>query len=173
MDTTQIWGILPEIVETLERSYNLFKSVMEDFKRYLSARQKNKIKETVLQIRRHVGEIDSIFSRLRAKIEIAYARNDTVGFRMHQEEIQNIYSRILNISGDLLDVLQHYESYLDAYPKLKDALHLKLESEHVDDYGDGPEIYADLSRFTWWVNVAGDYTRRALEKLNEHLESEY
>ena len=42
MDTTQIWGMLPEIVETLERSYNLFKSVMEDFKRYLSARQKNK-----------------------------------------------------------------------------------------------------------------------------------
>lgn len=34
------------------------------------------------------------------------------------------------------------------------------------------EIYEDLGRFTWWVNVAGEYTRSALEMMNEHLESE-
>ena len=175
MNTASFWGFLPETVEAIDRSYDLFKRVMEDFREYVRARQKAKMKSAVLQIRRHVGEIDAVFSRLRAKMQVAVTRNDTAGFKMHQEEIARIKERVMDTSYELMDALFNCDEYLGSYPKLRDALHLKLESEGVNDYDDEPPPTDEemMFDFNWWVNVAGDYTRRALEMLNEHLEYEY
>ena len=180
MGTDFIWGVLPKNVQELNQSYDLFKKVITDFGKIISGfrrfwrfRKKAKMKKAVLGIRAHVGVIDSIFSTLRAKMRIALDRNDRTGFKMHQDEICQIYSRVTDTSHELLQALSVCERYLDGYPKLKDALHLKLESEGVDDYGDESGPCDDLDAFAWWVNVAGDYTRKALDLLNEHLEYEY
>ena len=140
MGTDFIWGVLPKNVQELNQSYDLFKKVITDFGKIISGfrrfwrfRKKAKMKKAVLGIRAHVGVIDSIFSTLRAKMRIALDRNDRTGFKMHQDEICQIYSRVTDTSHELLQALSVCERYLDGYPKLKDALHLKLESEGVDE----------------------------------------
>lgn len=171
MGSLDPWGLLPEIVETLERSYSLLKTAILDLRQCLRDHEKSKMKDAVLQIRRHVGEVDAVLSKLRAKMQIAAARKDITGFKMHQEEIARIHGLVVNAGNELMDTMNEYASYLDGYPKLRDALNLKLETEHVME--DEPEIYQDLMKFTQWVNFTGDATRKALEMLNKHLKSEY
>lgn len=171
MNSFDPWGLLPEIVEALERSYSLIKTAIIDLQKCLRDHEKSKMKDAVFQIRGHVGEVDAILSRLRAKMQIAVARNDITGFKMHEVEIGRIYGLVVNAGNELMDTMNKYASYLDGYPKLRDALNLKLETEHVME--DEPEIHQDLMKFTQWVNYTGDATRKALEMLNKHLRSEY
>jgi len=171
MNGVDPWGWLPEIVETLERSYGLLKTAILDLRQCLREREKSKTKEAVLKLRGHVGEVDAVLSRLRAKMQMAVARNDTTGFKMHRDEIARIHGLVVNAGNELMDAMIECQSYLNGYPKLRDALNLKLETEHVME--DEPEIYQDLTKFTWWVNYSADATRKALEMLNKHLKSEY
>lgn len=149
----------------------MLKTAILDLRKCLRDHEKSKMKDAVLQIRSHVGEVDAVLSRLRAKMQIAVARNDITGFKMHQDEIARIHGLVVNAGNELMDTMAQYNNYLNGYPKLRDALNLKLETEHVME--DEPEIHQDLMRFTWWVNYSGDETRKALEMLNKHLKSEY
>lgn len=171
MNSFELWGLLPEIVEALERSYNLLKGALSDLQKCLRDHEKSKMRDAVLQIRRYVGEIDAVLSRLRAKMQVAEARNDVAGFKVHQVEIARIYGLVTEAGNELMGAMDKYAGYLDGFPKLRDALNVKLEAEHVME--DEPEIYRDLDRFAWWVTFSGEATRKALEMLSKHLETEY
>ena len=171
----ELWDFLPKSIETLERSYNLLKEITEDLVACVKLRERSRIQTAVRQLRNQVGEIDSIFSKIRAKMQIATDRNDTSWYGTNKSELEEVRKLIEKMSGMLLDSLSKMESenrdFMNEHPKLRDALHLKLESEGIDDLDRSTEDEA-RNQFIWWVNYCANETRKALELLNEELKDE-
>lgn len=171
----ELWDFLPKSIETLERSYNLLKEITEDLVACIKLREKSRIEAAVRQLRNQVGEIDSIFSKIRAKMQVALDRNDTTWYSTNKKELEKARMMIVMMSSMLLDTLSKMESkepdFMNEHSKLRDALHLKLESEGIDDL-DKPTEDEARNQFIWWVNYSADATRNALELLNEELKDE-
>ena len=170
-----LWDFLPKSIETLEQSYNLLKEITEDLAACVKLREKSRINAAVRQLRNQVGDIDSIFSKIRANMQIATDRNDITWYNSNRNELEKVRMLIVMASGLLLDTLSKMESeerdFMNEHPKLRDALHLKLESEHIDYLDRSTEDEAK-NQFIWWVNYCANETREALELFNEELKDE-
>ena len=157
-----------------DKIYKLIKTINRDYQNYKLRRDKQKIKELLIEMKKIIGKIDFYFTDLELKIDKLANKNQITEYQNSIEEFRKLYESTyefpyLVLYGEIIE-------YFDDYPDLRELIMKKIDIEAAYPQKSDMEqeaYYKDFETFQRYVKSAKRLTRDTLNTLNSHLKTEF